>query len=99
MLFTDPKGNPSGNEVKFSFKSTRSAMSSGPQDAGATSITEVDTDVDKDAQAIFERKLAVNKEIKEKGDDDKLYKGINNYQSFYEKRDTAQGNAASGNVR
>ncbi len=42
-------------------------MSSGPQDAGATSITEIDTELDKDAQAIFERKLATNKDVKEKG--------------------------------
>lgn len=74
-------------------------MSSGPLDAGATSINEVDTQADRDAQAIFERKLAANKNLKEKGEDDKVYRGLNNYQSFYEKRDTAQGNAASGNVR
>lgn len=87
-------------DVNFSFKSTRSAMSSGPQDAGATSITEVDTERDRDAQAIFERKLAVNKEVynKEK-EDDKLYHGVNNYKAYFEKKDTAQGNAASGNVR
>ena len=32
-------------------------------------------------------------------EDDKVYRGINNYQVFYEKRDTAQGNAASNSVR
>ena len=32
-------------------------------------------------------------------EDDKKYRGINNYAQYYEKKDTAQGNAASGNVR
>lgn len=32
-------------------------------------------------------------------EDDKIYRGINNYAQYYEKRDTAQGNAASGMVR
>lgn len=31
--------------------------------------------------------------------DDKIYRGINNYTHYYEKKDTAQGNAASGMVR
>lgn len=99
----DDEENGDGKEmkkdVKFSFKSTRSAMSSGPQDAGATSINEVDTERDRDAQAIYERKLAVNKDVYKEKEDDKLYRGVNNYKDFYEKKDTAQGNAASGNVR
>lgn len=87
-------------DVNFSFKSTRSAMSSGPQDAGATSINEFDTERDRDAQAIFERKLAVNKEVyNEEKEDDKLYHGVNNYKAYFENKDRAQGNAASGNVR
>lgn len=32
----------------------------GPDDAGATATIEIDTDLDKDAQAIFERKKQVN---------------------------------------
>ena len=32
-------------------------------------------------------------------EDDKIYRGMQNYQQFYEKRDTAQGNASSGMVR
>lgn len=32
-------------------------------------------------------------------EDDKKYRGLNNYTQFYEKKDTAQGNAASGHVR
>jgi RING finger protein 113A len=32
-------------------------------------------------------------------EDDKIYRGINNYAPIIEKRDTAQGNASSGMVR
>lgn len=32
-------------------------------------------------------------------EDDKVYRGMNNYSHFFEKKDTAQGNAASGGVR
>ena len=31
--------------------------------------------------------------------DDKVYRGMNNYSQFYEKKDTAQGNASSGSNR
>jgi RING finger protein 113A len=40
----------------------------------------------------------VNKELKGK-EDDKIYRGLANYAQYYEKKDTAQGNAASGSVR
>ena len=32
-------------------------------------------------------------------EDDKVYRGMNNYIQYNEKRDTAAGNAASGMVR
>lgn len=86
-------------DLEVDFKSTRSAMPAGPEDLGATATYELDTERDKDAQAIFEKKLQINKELKQKDGDDKIYRGINNYMTFYEKRDTAQGNAASGMVR
>ena len=86
-------------DLEVDFKSTRSAMRAGPEDLGATATYELDTERDKDAQAIFEKKLKVNKELKEREGDDKVYRGLNNYMTFYEKRDTAQGNAASGMVR
>ena len=65
---------------------------------GATAIIEIDTDSKNDQQAIFERAKKINEELKGKTDD-KVYRGINNYQQFYEKKDTAQGNASSGLVR
>ena len=65
---------------------------------GATATVEIDTSLDQDAQAIFEKAQTINKELKGQ-EDDKIYRGINNYAVYYEKKDTAQGNASSGNVR
>ena len=70
----------------------------GPEDMGATFTYELDTEHNKDAQAICERAIEINKELKGKADD-KIYRGINNYVQFIEKKDTAAGNAASGMVR
>ncbi len=69
-------------------------------DMGATATYELDTAFDRDAQATFERAAKLNAEMKEqKASDDKVYRGLNNYQQFYEKKDTAQGNASSGVAR
>lgn len=87
------------DEIDVSFKSTRSAMRAGPEDLGATATVEIDTDFDRDAQALFEKSLKTNEEQKGLEKDDKQYKGLNNYMTFYEKKGTAQGNAASGMVR
>ena len=87
------------DEVDVSFKSTRSAMRAGPEDLGATAIVEIDTEFDRDAQALFEKSLKTNEELKNVEKDDKQYKGLNNYMTFYEKKGNAQGNAASGMVR
>lgn len=65
---------------------------------GATAINEIETEKDKDAQAVYERSLQVNKETRGEADD-KVYRGLNNYSQFFEKRDTVAGNAASGSVR
>lgn len=86
-------------EIDVSFKSTRSAMRAGPEDLGATAIVEIDTEIDRDAQALFEKNLKTNEERKEQEKDDKQYRGMNNYMTFYEKKGTAQGNASSGMVR
>ena len=36
---------------------------------GATATTEIDAEVGTDAQAVYERTLAINKELKDKEDD------------------------------
>ncbi|CAG9764044.1 unnamed protein product [Ceutorhynchus assimilis] len=88
----------SDNDVMVSYKSKRSAMAEGPQDQGATAILEIETEKDRDAQAIFQKQLEINKELEGK-EDDKVYRGLNNYQQFYKPKDTAAGNASSGMVR
>ena len=42
--------------------------------------------------------FSVQQELKGKADD-KVYRGLANYAQYYEKKDTAQGNAGSSNVR
>lgn len=59
---------------------------------------EIETEKDRDAQAIFEKRLEVNKELEGK-QDDKVYRGLNNYTQYYKPKDTAAGNASSGMVR
>ncbi|XP_047523731.1 E3 ubiquitin-protein ligase RNF113A isoform X1 [Pieris napi] len=68
------------------------------QRENATATYELDTERDKDAQAIFEKAQKINEELEGQADD-KLYRGINNYAQYYKKRDTAAGNASSGFVR
>ncbi|XP_050440502.1 E3 ubiquitin-protein ligase RNF113A [Adelges cooleyi] len=84
--------------VGVSYRSKMDSEMSGPKDMGATATVEIDTELDKDAQAIYERSLQVNKELKGK-EDDKVYRGMANYTQYYEKKDTALGNASSGMVR
>lgn len=55
-------------EVEGAFKSSGTAEREGPADMGATAVTEIDTDIQHDAQAQFER---VQKALKE-GHDDKV---------------------------
>lgn len=80
------------------YKSTRSAKPVGPEDMGATAVYELDTEKEKDAQAIFERSQKIQEELRGK-EDDKIYRGINNYQKYMKPKDTSMGNASSGMVR
>ncbi|XP_034990200.1 E3 ubiquitin-protein ligase RNF113A isoform X1 [Zootoca vivipara] len=84
--------------IGVAYKSTRSAKPVGPEDMGATAIYELDTEKEKDAQAIFERSQQIQKELEGK-EDDKIYRGINNYQKYVKPKDTSMGNASSGMVR
>ncbi|XP_040291445.1 E3 ubiquitin-protein ligase RNF113A [Bufo bufo] len=88
----------STSSISVSYKSTRSAKPVGPDDMGATAIYELDTEKDKDAQAIFERSQKIQEELKGKVDD-KIYRGLHNYQKFIKPKDTSLGNASSGMVR
>ncbi|XP_058925915.1 E3 ubiquitin-protein ligase RNF113A-like [Kogia breviceps] len=80
------------------YKSTRSGKPVGPEDMGATAVYEPDTEKERDAQAIFERSQKMQEELRHK-EDDKIYRGINNYQQYVKPKDTSMGNASSGMVR
>lgn len=95
---SDSEDDAKNEEVTVSYKSKRSGEREGPSDMGATATLQIETEKDRDAQAIFEKAIEVNKGLKGK-EDDKVYRGLNNYAQYYEKRDTAQGNASSGMVR
>ncbi|XP_058709078.1 E3 ubiquitin-protein ligase RNF113A-like [Poecile atricapillus] len=85
-------------EIRVTYKSTRSAKPVGPEDMGATAAYELDTEKEKDAQAIFERCQKIQEELRGK-EDDNIYRGINNYQKYVKPKDTSMGNASSGMVR
>uniref|UniRef100_A0A8C6X3Q2 RING finger protein 113A n=1 Tax=Naja naja TaxID=35670 RepID=A0A8C6X3Q2_NAJNA len=93
---SDDDNKPEG--IGIAYKSTRSAKPVGPEDMGATAVYELDTEKDKDAQAIFERSQQIQKELQGK-EDDKIYRGINNYQKYIKPKDTSMGNASSSMVR
>lgn len=83
------------DDKKATAKTTLSVQQ---QRENATATYELDTERDKDAQAIFEKAQKINEELHGQADD-KVYRGINNYAQYYKKRDTAAGNASSGLVR
>lgn len=88
----------SDNDITVSYKSRKTTVGVGPSDQGATAVNEMETENDRDAQALFEKSLEINKELEGKADD-KVYRGLNNYAQYYKKKDTAAGNASSGMVR
>lgn len=49
---------------------------------GATKIYELDTSKDQDAQAVFERGLKLQDDLKSGAVDDKLYHGAAGYRKF-----------------
>ncbi|KAK9768243.1 RNA-splicing factor [Basidiobolus ranarum] len=81
--------------IQVKYSSTGTALPVLSKDANATAVAQWDTEIDRDAQAILERKLAAEGAT----DDDGLYKGHAGYKTFITKRDTAAGNAASSKIR
>lgn len=87
--------SPSDNEQGgTSSQSAVAFSSSGAEvvrtDQGATAIRQMDTEMEKDARAIHERAAQVHQETKGK-EDDKIYRGINNYAQYVEKRESLIG--------
>lgn len=95
---SDDNETARGRQVGVSYRSDKTASLVGAGDQGATATNDMDTEIDRDAQAIFEKSIEINKEMEGKADD-KIYRGMNNYTQFYKKKDTAAGNASSGMVR
>lgn len=85
-------------DVGVTYRSAKTSTLIGAGDQLATSTNQMETETDRDAQALFEKSLAVNKELEGQADD-RVYRGLNNYTQFIKKRDTAAGNASSGMVR
>ncbi|NWW59238.1 R113A protein, partial [Ifrita kowaldi] len=85
-------------EIGVTYKSSRSVKGGGPEDMGATAVCERDTEKEKDAQGVFERSQKIQEELRGK-EDDKIYRGINNYQKYVKPKVTSMGNASSGTVR
>lgn len=85
----------SDDDVVVKYKSKRSAAPEGPRDQGATAELTIETEKDRDAIALFKKSQEINKELEGK-EDDKVYRGLNNYTKFFKKKDTAAGNAGSG---
>jgi len=92
-------GNDSDDDsFRVTYRSNKSGQREGPEDMGATSVIQTETDKAMDAQSIFERAQEVNETLKGK-EDDHIYRGLNNYVQYKSKKDTPQGNASSGHVR
>jgi RING finger protein 113A len=54
-------GSSDEDVVMVSYKSRRTTNREGPSDMGATSVLQIETETEKDAQAIFENALRINK--------------------------------------
>ncbi|KAJ6221434.1 hypothetical protein RDWZM_007246 [Blomia tropicalis] len=95
---SEEEDDDSKNDIHVKYESSRTSEREGPSDMGATMIVETETEKDRDAQSIFERSQLIHKELQDK-DPDNVYRGLNNYAQYKTKKDTIQGNAASGHVR
>ncbi|KAL5965454.1 hypothetical protein TSMEX_006780 [Taenia solium] len=80
--------------TSVTFKADYNTTQNGPNDQRATAALEIDTETSHDAQALFIKSQEINKAVK--SNQDKVYRGLNNYAQYLEKKDTVMGNAASG---
>lgn len=99
LAFRKEKFSNKKDDLFVTYTADKNAKSSTPADQGATRSYELDTETNKDSQAVFERAKKINDELKQKDSDDKIYRGMNNYQQFIEQKDTAIANASSGLAR
>lgn len=71
-------------------------MPEGADDMGATAINEVETEADRDQQAIFERAQQMQVKLAEGDVDDTLYHGQAGYQQYVQRKESTVGNAYKG---
>lgn len=65
---SDTSEDEGGSTIGVSYKSRGAIPREGPSDQGATAVIETETEVGKDAQAIFEKSLAINKASQNTGE-------------------------------
>ncbi len=94
----EAKSSRTEDDITIKYESKRTAEPEGPRDGGATLTLQTETEKDRDAQSIFIRSQEIQKDL-EGQQPDNVYRGMNNYTQLIKKKDTAQGNAASGFIR
>jgi RING finger protein 113A len=87
--------------VTHTFAGSKDAelLGAGVEQRLATSTIQIDTAHDQDAQAIFERQMAITKDLKDTGTvigEENVYRGLNGYALMNERKETQGGNAYSG---
>lgn len=92
-------GSEDESKIGVTYKSSKTAKPSGPDDMGATRTYELDTDKDRDARAVFERGQDIQEKISTGEASENVYRGQSGYKQYIKPKDTAAGNASSGNVR
>lgn len=88
----DSDSDDVSSSVGVVYKSNRDQGRQGPPDMGATSTVEIDTEVDRDARSIADKALKLNQESKGQ-DDDKVYRGINNYKKYILPKESSAGSS------
>lgn len=82
-------GSGTGRGVtSVSYQSSGTAIEK--NDQNATAIRQHDTELEKDTRSVAERADKVHEETKGK-EDDKIYRGVNNYQRFIDKKESLVG--------
>jgi RING finger protein 113A len=84
----DPAGAGHGS-TSISYGTSGAELKNAGKD-NVTATRNIDTEIEKDFRTITERADEVQKETKDK-EDDKIYRGMNNYAQYVEKREAMQG--------
>ncbi|EGD81974.1 RING finger domain-containing protein containing protein [Salpingoeca rosetta] len=88
---TTTKSKSKDDSLTVTYKSSRSKEFAGPKDMGATAELTIDTERDRDAQAVFERS---QQQPGEEGEG--MYRGLSAYRQLNQRKETVAGNAFKG---